>query len=546
MPSRTTQDQRAHVELIAMYAISRILCGSLDIDRSFRAALAVLAAQLDLPRSMVVLPDDTQTGLNVRSSVGLTQDQVARGTWQLGEGVVGQVFAAGMPAVISDVGSSLEPIHRTGAFAAEPAQAVALIAVPLRTESGSVGVLVARRMVGGGERLSDDQRILTMVASLMAQAFQLHQAVSGEYQRLQSDTSRLRKALRDAAASGRDGVEAIVGDSAAMRSVLAELRQAAPSRATILLRGESGTGKEAFARAIHQLSPRKEGPFIKVNCAALSETLLESELFGHERGAFTGAVGDRKGRFELAHGGSLFLDEIGDISLSFQAKLLRVLQEREFERVGGGKALKVDVRLVCATNRDLETMVREGGFRADLYYRINVIALYLPPLRDRRSDIPALVAHFLARYNEENRRRLSVAPEAVKVLMGCRWPGNVRELENCLERAATMARTGTIRVHDIACQQAQCLTGKLHHFEAPLPSADEGATPQGDPVLPKVPRPPAAPAGGAMGQAGERERLIGALEQCGWVQAKAARLLKVSPRQLAYALQRHRIQIRKL
>jgi Nif-specific regulatory protein len=377
-----------------------------------------------------------------------------------------------------------------------------------------------------------------------------------------------------------------------MQQVFAEVHQAAPSRATVLLRGESGTGKEAIARAIHYLSPRKDGPFIKVNCAALTESLLESELFGHERGAFTGAAGDRKGRFELAHGGTLFLDEVGDISAGFQAKLLRVLQEREFERVGGNKSIKVDVRLICATNRDLERMVQKGEYRADLYYRINVVSIFLPPLRERRDDIPPLVSYFLERFNKDNRRNLKVTPEALRVLTHCYWPGNVRELENCIERTATMVQGDFIRDLAFPCRQNRCLTQTLHHIDKPDAVAPAEAIvefrprsthPGGEPPPPAPRRPaPAHSAGDVfvdepddwtdedddLGDAvthigptthlaprrpvsgeppdNDRERLIWALEQCGWVQAKAARLLKVTPRQLGYALQKHRIEVRKL
>jgi Nif-specific regulatory protein len=264
---------------------------------------------------------------------------------------------------------------------------MAFVVVPLKTDKAVVGVLAAQREVQGGARLSDDQRILTMVASLLAQAAQLHAAVRDEHQRLQEEPRGCRRRCKREP-RGRYALDNVIGESKPMQQVFVEVHQAAPSRATVLLRGESGTGKEAIARAIHFLSPRKDAAFIKVNCAALTESLLESELFGHEKGAFTGAVGERKGRFELAHGGTLFLDEIGDVSPAFQAKLLRVLQEREFERVGGSKPVKVDVRLICATNRDLEKMVQRGEYRADLYYRINVVSIFLPPLRERRADIP--------------------------------------------------------------------------------------------------------------------------------------------------------------
>src|SRR5581483_8674667 len=243
-----------------------------------------------------------------------------------------------------------------------------------------------------------------------------------------------------------------------MNEVFADVHQAAAGNSTILLRGESGTGKELIARAIHYLSPRKDAPFVKVNCAALPETLIESELFGHEKGSFTGEVREHKGRFEQAHGGTLFLDEIGDTSPAFQAKLLRALQEREFERVGGVRTIRVDVRLICATNRNLEEAVSNGQFRADLYYRINVVSILLPPLRERPEDIPGLVQHFLSKFNRVNGRSLVISPEAMQVMMACAWPGNVRELENCVERTALMARGPTIVQRDVPCQRNQCLS----------------------------------------------------------------------------------------
>ena len=578
MTGRTSMTERSHVELITIYEICRILGASLDIERTFRASLNVLAAHLGLPRAMIVMTgDDADSELHVHSSVGLDHDQEGRGRWHYGEGVIGHVFASGMPAVIPDVAQDADFIDRTGAFSPKADRMMAFVVVPMKTDRAVVGVLAAQREVQGGARLSDDQRILTMVATLLAQAVALHSAVRDEHQRLQLESTRLQKALaRETRA--RHTIDNVIGESRPMQQVFNEVHQAAPSRATVLLRGESGTGKEAIARGIHFLSPRKDSPFIKVNCAALTESLLESELFGHEKGAFTGAIGDRKGRFELAHGGTLFLDEIGDISQSFQAKLLRVLQEREFERVGGTKSVKVDVRLICATNRDLEKMVQRGEYRADLYYRINVVSIFLPPLRERRADIPPLVAHFLDRFNKENRRNLKVTPEAMKVLASCYWPGNVRELENCIERTATMIQGDQIRELAFPCKQNRCLTQTLHFLDKA--DAVAAVAPPVALPMPAVSRasPPAAPHEALAGEDGEsmvdadeddvirigptehvastrhfgneppdseRDRLIWAMEQCGWVQAKAARLLKVTPRQLGYALQKHRIEVRK-
>jgi Nif-specific regulatory protein len=320
-----------------------------------------------------------------------------------------------------------------------------------------------------------------------------------------------------------------------------------------MLRGESGTGKELIARAVHMLSARKDRPFVKVNCAAIPDTLLESELFGHEKGSFTGATHDRKGRFELADGGTLFLDEIGDVSGAFQAKLLRVLQEREFERVGGTKTIKVDVRLVCATNRNLEEMVAKGDFRADLYYRINVVPVFIPALRERREDIPLLALHLLRVFNEENGRSLRFSESALNVLSCCTFPGNVRELENCVHRVATMTKGEVIDEIDVPCQTNRCQCMVL----TPQPAFGSAS-----PLA--IPAAPASAAGEKSGpgpgladwrdldEAGDadalppRERLIRVMEKSGWVQAKAARLLGLTPRQIGYALRKYNIDIKRL
>jgi Nif-specific regulatory protein len=308
----------------------------------------------------------------------------------------------------------------------------------------------------------------------------------------------------------------------------------------VLLRGESGTGKELFAAAIHRLSGRRDKSLVKLNCAALSENLLESELFGHEKGAFTGAIERKKGRFELADGGTLFLDEIGEISPAFQVKLLRALQEGEFERVGGSRTIRVDVRLVTATNRDLEAAVVKGEFRADLYFRICVVPITLPPLRERRSDIPALAQTFLDRFNHENRADLAFSRRALDHLAGCNFPGNIRELENCVNRVATLATGPVIDVDEIACVGGACPSPLLR------PSEDETAAPDGlaEPATAPPPMPAAAPGDEAGDPAARaRQELIDAMEKSGWVQAKAARLLGLTPRQIAYALKKHGIDV---
>jgi Nif-specific regulatory protein len=312
----------------------------------------------------------------------------------------------------------------------------------------------------------------------------------------------------------------IIGHSARIRSIMQEIEQAARSRSTVLLRGESGTGKELVARALHRYSERQQQPFVKLNCAALPESLLESELFGHERGAFTGAVKTRRGRFELADRGTLFLDEIGDISLATQVKLLRVLQERTFERVGGSRSLSVDVRIIAATNTDLEEAVRERRFREDLYYRLHVVPIVLPPLRERTEDIPLLVGHFLQRFNAENRKALKISSAAMDLIVSYPWPGNVRELENCIERMVVMARREIIAPEDVP------LPVSLH---TPMPSPRILTPEPSNSTLPK-----------AVADI-ERERLLEALRRSGGVQTRAAALLGITPRQLGYKLKKYHI-----
>ena len=333
----------------------------------------------------------------------------------------------------------------------------------------------------------------------------------------------------------------------------------------MLIRGETGTGKELFARAIHELSSRKGKPFVKVNCAALPESVIESELFGHEKGAFTGAIATRKGRFELAHGGTIFLDEIGEISHAFQAKLLRVLQEGEFERVGGQQTLKVNFRLVCATNRNLEEFVTQEKFRADLYYRINVVPLMLPPLRERVGDIPELALHFVQSFAQENGQPRQLAPDAMEVLCKCYFPGNVRELENCIRRTAAMTPALEIHAMDFACMQGHCLSamlwkGPAHGHHAPA-AAKPAPRPEAAPPAPPPPavQPPPQPAraapddgdangagdmNGALSRLG-RDTLVQAMEKTGWVQAKAARILGLTPRQIGYALKKHGVEMKR-
>lgn len=525
------------VALVTIYEIGKILSSSLELHKTLRQVLNIIATHLSMQRGMVCTRDDLDS-LAVIASIGFSQDEESRGRFQIGEGITGRVFQSGVPAVIPSIAKEPLFLNRTGAERALANQTISFLGVPIKVGRETIGVLSFERAVEAEwNGFDEDIKLLTMVANLIGQTIRLNQQVSSDREQLMQEKTRLQKEL-----ASKYNIQNVIGVSKRMQEVFADVHMAAPGKSTILIRGESGTGKEVIARSIHFLSARKEKPFIKVNCAALSESLLESELFGHEKGAFTGALQERKGRFEQANGGTLFLDEIGDISPAFQVKLLRVLQEREFERVGGNRTIKVDVRLICATNRNLEEAVKNGDFRSDLYFRINVISLFLPPLRERREDIPLLVENTLARFNRENNMKVAITPEAMQVLSGCHWPGNVRELENCVERFATMSRSNLIHEVDIPCQTNHCLSSTLWKYQPtggviPIaPVASEVSPKELDPLPPMDDEPHSMT---------EREQLISAMERSGWVQAKAARLLNLTPRQMGYALKKYNIEVKR-
>jgi Nif-specific regulatory protein len=380
-----------------------------------------------------------------------------------------------------------------------------------------VGILAAQPCEASflGERA----RFLEMVANLIAQSVNTLRVMERKQDELTNERDFLKQTLVK-----NYRFENIIGHSQPMLKVFDIIRQVAKWQTTVLIRGESGTGKEVVASAIHFNSTCANGPFLKLNCAALPDTLLESELFGHEKGAFSGAIGQRKGRFELADNGTLFLDEVGEISASFQAKLLRVLQEGEFERVGGVRTLKVNVRIIAATNRNLEQDVADGLFREDLYYRLNVMPISMPPLRDRIEDVPELATFLLNRISkQQGGRPLEIKESALRILMKHHWPGNVRELENRLERAAIMSSEGIIDRDVIISTGLEDEIG----FSRPQPVVTRMMDLQSEDL-------------------DEREKVIAALEQCGWVQAKAARLLDMTPRQIAYRIQTLNISVKQI
>jgi Nif-specific regulatory protein len=556
---------RAEIALLGIYEISKILAVPGRLDQVLSHVLSVLAGFFELRRGLVALLDEN--GL-AKSAVGVGwRDGEARDHFaSLPEKVVGRIVAGKMPVIVEDVARDSLFAGWSEAGAGE-GQRLGFIGVPIKDRGQVIGTLIIDRIHdGGGEAgVEEDARFLAMIANMVGQTLHLYDVVTRDRERLMDEQRRLEKEPpRQPVLRGEQALIGIVGASQAIRHVFNQINVVARTHTTVLLRGESGTGKELFARAAHDLSPRKNGPFIRLNCAALPETMLESELFGHEKGSFTGALGQRKGRFELADKGTLFLDEIGEISPAFQAKLLRVLQEGEFERVGGSETVKVDVRFVFATNKNLEEAVERGQFRADLYYRINVVSILLPPLRERPDDVMLLAQEFLRRFNEENGTRKKLTTAAVRLLQACNFPGNVRELENCVRRTATLAREEAIIEADFACANDACLSSSLwkgmgapprplvriDEIGAPNPSSIPSSTPATPGPEFAYPAPRARTRGGAAHEGAhssvpERDQLIVAMEKAGWVQAKAARLLNLTPRQIAYALGKHHIPIKK-
>ena len=427
---------RTDHELSTLIDIGRILSSTFELRAAFGQIMQIISDKLDMHRGALVLLDESAGRLRTEAAVGMTPDEIERGKYALGEGITGNVVATGRPRVIADVRAEPDFLNRTGRLNALTADIpVSFICVPIRVEGRTAGALSVDKPFVSEEQLLSDHKFLDIIAAFLAQAIQINRMVMRQKEELLEENAQLRAQVRD-----RYRFENIIGDSPAMHEVFAIVGQVANSRATVLLLGETGTGKEMIAKAIHYNSPRKEKPFVRVNCGALTGTLLESEIFGHVKGSFTGAIRDKIGRFEAADGGTIFLDEIGTLEPQLQVKLLRVLQEREFERVGDTQTVKVDVRVIAATNVDLQEEVAKSNFREDLFYRLNVVSVYLPPLRNRREDIPRLIDYFLDKYNAVNDRRLRrISREMLNVLLRYPWPGNVRELENAIERAVVLS-----------------------------------------------------------------------------------------------------------
>lgn len=493
--------ERENRILSALIEVSKVLSSSFDLEKNLSKSMRVLGEFLEMERGSVFLYDQNSKQLKIVAAHGLTKEQIDKGKYRIGEGIVGRVIEKGSPLVIPNVGAEPLFLNKTGSRLKKTG--ISFLCVPIAFKGEAIGVLSADRIFKDKAiKIDEDIRVLEIIASIIAQYVMLWR----HFKDSEQEKENLRLQLK-----GRYSLPNIIGNSDRMQEVFEAVYRVADSKATVILYGESGTGKELIAKSVHYMSPRTKEPFVKFNCASIPEGLLESELFGHEKGSFTGAMASRKGRFELAHNGTILLDEVGDLPINLQPKILRVLQEREFERVGGEKTIKVDVRLIAATSRNLEELVSKGLFREDLFYRLNVVPIFMPPLRERKEDIPLLVEFFLKRFNEENKKEISLLPGALRILVDYTWPGNVRELENTMERLVVMAGSDSIKPADLP-------------INLKLPPPEE--------ILQKESL-----------KAGiediEKSSILDALEKTGWVQAKAARMIGITPRQIGYKMKKY-------
>jgi len=495
--------------LADLLTLGQTLGSSLNLKAAFLRVLETLEGNHQALSGAITLLDPATGELNIEASTGMSWQISRRAKYRVGEGITGRVVQSGKPVVVPQV--SREPLflNRTGVWDQAGKREMAFVCVPIMIDNNTVGALSVMLPHEKNRDYDQEVKFLGIVASMIGQALRVNKLVEAERKSLLDENMHLRQELKE-----RYDFRNIIGNSRPMRQVYEQVAQVAAANTTVLIRGESGTGKELVAHALHYNSPRADKPFVKVSCGALPESLIESELFGHEAGAFTDARQQKKGRFELADNGTLFLDEVGELTQSTQIKLLRVLQEREFERLGGVQPIKVNVRLVAATNKDLESAMQQGSFREDLFYRLNVFSLYLPPLRERRPDILLLADHFVEKYAATHGKEVRrIATTAIDMLMSYHWPGNVRELENCVERAVLVCDGGVIHGH---------------HLPPTLQTAEVSGT------LPRLSLAAAI-------EAYERDLIQDGLKIARGNRSKAARLLDTTERIIGYKIKKYKI-----
>jgi len=499
-------------EVTLLYEITKALNAHLVLKKSLYKVLDILSNSMNMVRGTITILNPMRNEIHIEVAHGLTRNAMERVKYKLGEGVTGRVIETGRAVSIPIISEEPSFLDRTGSRRKKKDRDQSFICVPVKKGKQVIGALSVDRPYDKSYSLKKGKELLSVIATMIASHVIKLETIQMDKERLREENRRLQTVLKD-----KYSIRNIIGNSNKMREVFQMVSQVSKSNATVLIRGESGTGKELVANSIHYNSLREKNPFIKVNCAALPATLIESELFGHEKGAFTGAIKQKIGKFELAHKGTIFLDEIGSIGLEIQAKLLRILQEKEFERVGGHRTLKTDVRIIAATNKNLEQAVDEESFRGDLYYRLNVFPIYLPPLRERKTDILLLADHFLEKYSKENHKDIKrFSTPAIDMLMEYHWPGNVRELENCIERAVLL-----------------CEEGVIHSYHLP-PTLQTGK--ESDTV-------PSFSLEDAVANL-EKEMIIDALKNTGGNVTMATRILRTTVRKFAYKAQKYGVDYR--
>ncbi len=538
-----TQNQD-HNSISLLAEVSRTITNEDDINKVLRLVLLIMSENMNMLRGMITILNRDTGEIVINESFGLTEKEKERGRYQIGEGVIGHVVKTGKAVIVPSIIDEPLFLDRTRSRSKAKKENLCFICIPIKAGTEIIGTLSADRQLEpalveestkktkAGEKRIDmlqyyvDQ--LSIIASMISQAVRLKQLAHEENTKIPVETTITEKSSSrqnrqaeeydDETISIAERPANIIGNTKPMIALYKMIDKIANTNATTLILGESGVGKELVASAIHFKSRRTDKPFIKFNCAALPESIVESELFGHEKGAFTGALATRQGRFELAHNGTIFLDEIGELSLPVQAKLLRIIQEKEFERVGGSKTIKVDVRVIAATNRNLEELIRNGLFREDLYYRLNIFPITVPPLRERKTDILLLADYFVEKYNAANHKGIRrISTTSIDMLMRYHWPGNVRELQNCMERAVILSEDNVIHGY---------------HLPPTLQTAESSGTPYTGSLLQKL-------------DSIEKEMIMEALKRTKGNMSRAAVQLGLSDRIMGLRIKKFDIDYRK-
>jgi Nif-specific regulatory protein len=507
MGSKTTNHEPG--EITCLYEITKALHATLDLRKALYTVLNLLSEYLGMNRGSIALLNPETSEIHIEVAHGISSSEKTRGRYKLGEGITGRVIESGRPMAVPKIESEPLFLDRTRARSQINKSKISFICVPIKEKGNVIGALSVDRIFTESSPLTEDMRLLTVISSLIAQKTAMLEKIQREQKELREENIRLKKELNK-----RYSFTNIIGNSRKMQEVFYLITQVAKSNANVLLLGESGTGKELVANAIHHNSLRSTNPLVKVNCAALPANLVEAELFGYEKGAFTGANRAKAGKFELANTGTIFLDEIGSLALESQGKLLRVLQERELERLGGVKVIHVNIRLIAATNKELAQEVEMGSFREDLFYRLNVYPIYLPALREREADILLLADYFLEKYSSEYQKDIQrISTPAIEALTQYHWPGNVRELENCIERAVLLCDDRVIH---------------SYHLPPTLQTAEETGTQQSQSFEEAVAR-------------FEKDLLVDALKTTRGNMRQATKTLKTTERIFGYKVKKHEI-----